>query len=735
LDKKLATSRLELAATTAEFGAMRGPQAERAPVDERVKAACAIDHQAAAVGERETGGGEKDVPPIHSLMDGEKAGTPGLPRPTKGGEDTGGNDAGREGHDEDGNGGDREMEGGGGEQSDDDDPSTTGGDGNGDGRGAPRAWGGDEVTKPTVVENLVSINDAVCKLVQQKGGVGPISGADIATAVDAAIQRSAVGGGGSLESNIGGKGGAGEEGGEEGEAGEGEGGATGHKKAKSDKAGAGGVDGEAVFTMRGLGTGTSLGHASGTLVDCLKNLVDVSAESLEVCCGVLVAGGVEGVEVVVGCTSGDDEAARFVVFDAVGNLETVGALKIGARRAWWSDALQMTVTWFEDSKSVLDFLEPLLKRQQAVVGASNRRRRRQQPFGGALRAGTAVALLSLEVSAPATGRRALHLCSRRILHSRFVFTAANGVGLEPTWSSTQDARVGNVGAVVRGGRRGGASGGEDGGGDGGGESKDAVETVDGGEGEGGGRDCVRERLGRLLEVDFYSNEVRGKVVEVFVGGGGEEGGGDAAVDGGGGGGGAVPSAVARLLDEARWVSLQVGDKVKAWNGKQRGEGVAFIAATVTTDNGDGTYAGEYEDPKQAKDGAQTSDACVESNILDYKQSDAGHHRNFRGRGKGTRAASLQDRLTVHDDDPAAVDELLRWSREDMGGSRDTKRVKALVTFGAGFRLLSMPYREVWEHRGDTVDDKGLQTGDCVLLYHQEVCKIMVAVVVVVLGVV
>ena len=97
----------------------------------------------------------------------------------------------------------------------------------------------------------------------------------------------------------------------------------------------------------------------------------------------------------------------------------------------------------------------------------------------------------------------------------------------------------------------------------------------GGEGGGGEVDCVWELLGRLLEVDYYSNEVRGKVVEVFVGGdGGEE----------------VPSAVVRLLDEARWVSLQVGDKVKAWNGIN-GNGKARIAATVTKDNGGALYDG------------------------------------------------------------------------------------------------------------------------------------------------
>ena len=49
---------------------------------------------------------------------------------------------------------------------------------------------------------------------------------------------------------------------------------------------------------------------------------------------------------------------------------------------------------------------------------------------------------------------------------------------------------------------------------------------------GGGDDCARELLGRLLEVDYYSNAMRGKVVEVFMGGSeGEE---SAAVGGGGG---------------------------------------------------------------------------------------------------------------------------------------------------------------------------------------------------------
>jgi hypothetical protein len=239
--------------------------------------------------------------------------------------------------------------------------------------------------------------------------------------------------------------------------------------------------------------------------------------------------------------------------------------------------------------------------------------------------------------------------------------------------------------------RGGGSGGGDGGGEGGGESKGGDETkgagtVVGGAGGGGGGDCVRELLGRLLEVDYYSNEVRGKVVEVFVGERGGRGGGGGAAMGGGGGGG-LPSAVVRLLDEARWVSLQVGDKVKAWNGNN-GKDTAYIAATVTKDNGNGTYAVKYEDPTQTNDGNPTWSACPESAIKDYKESDAAHRRNFRSRGKGTRAASLQGRLTVHDDDlAAAMVELLRWSREDMGG--DTKRVKALVTITPDLALEGM----------------------------------------------
>ena len=88
------------------------------------------------------------------------------------------------------------------------------------------------------------------------------------------------------------------------------------------------------------------------------------------------------------------------------------------------------------------------------------------------------------------------------------------------------------------------------------------------------------------------------------------------------------------------------------------------------------------------EGRTSYDACPESSIEDYKESDAAHRRDFRGRGKGTRAASLQDRLTVHDDDPAAaMVELLRWSRKDMEG--DTKRVKALVTITPDLALEGM----------------------------------------------
>ena len=184
-----------------------------------------------------------------------------------------------------------------------------------------------------------------------------------------------------------------------------------------------------------------------------------------------------------------------------------------------------------------------------------------------------------------------------------------------------------------------------------------------------------ELLGRLLDIDYYSNAMREKVVEEFVGGGV------------GDGGNMPPSAVVRLLDEARWLSLQVGDKVKAWN-RINGIDSAYIAATIKGDNRNGTYAVEYEDPSKTDDDKPTWGACPESSIQDYKESDAAHPSDFRGRGKGTRAASLQDRLTVHDDDPAAaMVELLRWSREDMGG--DTKRVKALVTITPDLALEGM----------------------------------------------
>ena len=68
----------------------------------------------------------------------------------------------------------------------------------------------------------------------------------------------------------------------------------------------------------------------------------------------------------------------------------------------------------------------------------------------------------------------------------------------------------------------------------------------------------------------------------------------------------ISRTVAQLLDEARWVSLQVGDKVKAWNGNQGGGWIANMsAATVTKDNGNGTYAVKYEDPTQTDDGKPT----------------------------------------------------------------------------------------------------------------------------------
>ena len=88
------------------------------------------------------------------------------------------------------------------------------------------------------------------------------------------------------------------------------------------------------------------------------------------------------------------------------------------------------------------------------------------------------------------------------------------------------------------------------------------------------------------------------------------------------------------------------------------------------------------------EGRTSYDACPESSIEDYKESDAAHRRDFRGRGKGTRAASLQDRLNVHDDDPAAaLRELLRWSRADMRAN--TKCVKALVTITLKLALKGM----------------------------------------------
>jgi ankyrin repeat protein len=167
------------------------------------------------------------------------------------------------------------------------------------------------------------------------------------------------------------------------------------------------------------------------------------------------------------------------------------------------------------------------------------------------------------------------------------------------------------------------------------------------------------------------------------------------------------------------VSLQVGDKVEAWNNEE----IAEIAATVTKDNRNGTYAVEYEGPTRTDDGKPTWGACPESYILDYKESDATHRRNFRGRGKGTRTTSLQDRLTVHDDPAAAMIELLRWSQEDMGG--DTKRVKALVTITPDLALegmraavraagggdavgLAFPCRNVGAGNMDAVDaDRGM----------------------------
>jgi ankyrin repeat protein len=219
---------------------------------------------------------------------------------------------------------------------------------------------------------------------------------------------------------------------------------------------------------------------------------------------------------------------------------------------------------------------------------------------------------------------------------------------------------------------------------------------------GGGGDNKLEELGRLLEEDFYSNALREKVVEeFFLGSGGSAM--------GGGGTRVAPPAVVRLLDEAWWVSLQVGDKVEAWNGKQgdtRGEAwtANVSAATITRDNCNGTYTVEYEDPTQLDggplEGTTSYGVCPESKIQDYTYKEsllerrererlgglgAGDdaHPDFRGRGKGTRAASLRNRPTVHND-PVAVDELLRWSRDDMGA----RRVEALVrvhvtTLGSG----------------------------------------------------
>jgi ankyrin repeat protein len=230
-------------------------------------------------------------------------------------------------------------------------------------------------------------------------------------------------------------------------------------------------------------------------------------------------------------------------------------------------------------------------------------------------------------------------------------------------------------------KRGISSGGGDGG-NGGGESKGGDERMGTGT-AGGGDDCVRELLGRLLEVDYYGNAVREKVVEVFVGSNGEGGDGGAAI----GGEVVVPSAVVRLLDEARWISLQVGDKVVAWNGIYNSD--VWLATTVTKDHCDGTYAVEYEDSSQVAEAGNPTRASTEimsswgysaslnGNRLELLKGgcDTDLRCNFRGRGKGTRAASLQNRPSVHDD-PAAVGELLRWSRKDMGG---TERIVPLVT--------------------------------------------------------
>ena len=242
----------------------------------------------------------------------------------------------------------------------------------------------------------------------------------------------------------------------------------------------------------------------------------------------------------------------------------------------------------------------------------------------------------------------------------------------------------------------------------GGERKGGDETkraaAAGEDGVEGGVNYVWELLGRLLDIDYYSNAMREKVVEEFVGGGV------------GDGGNMPPSAVVRLLDEARWLSLQVGDKVKAWN-RINGIDSAYIAATIKGDNRNGTYAVEYEDPSQTSDDIQNNDNCPVSSITDYMEEG-----DFRRRHRGTRVDSLQNRQPIHSN-PAAVDELLRWSREDMGG---WKRVAALVVItpdlalekmwvavglrgGDAISRLVFPCRNVGQGNVNTVDAEGGKT--------------------------
>ena len=169
--------------------------------------------------------------------------------------------------------------------------------------------------------------------------------------------------------------------------------------------------------------------------------------------------------------------------------------------------------------------------------------------------------------------------------------------------------------------------------------------------------AIQELLGKLLEVDFYSNHVRRKVIEVFSTffTGGELQ--------------ALPEKVISLLIEAEWVSLKEGDHVLVNRSK-----IGDTSAVIERDVGDGTYAVKYN-------GGGVNKNCPETQIRDFTGEQG---RDFRGRGKGTRADYLREAAVQQSQglfgqkNASCFKNVLSFCKKRMGPSR----VNTLVTITA-----------------------------------------------------